>query len=130
MSAFYEEMAAVAEELLQEFGRDISIHRKTGATYDKVTGRHTGGSELAQTLRAAVLPASQGTIQAFDVRFMDNIDASQNLRFAVISTVGHTFVPEPGDTAEFDNSKWRVLGNTPLNVDGTPVIFSVGFIEV
>ncbi len=130
MSAFYEEMAAVAEELLQEFGRDITVTRYGPGTSDLVTGKVERPTQLSQTLRAAVLPASQGTIQAFDVRFMDNVLASENLRFAVMSTVGSTFMPEPTDEAQFDGSTWAVLGCTPLNVDGTAVIYSVGFREV
>lgn len=130
MSAFYEEMAAVAEELLQEFGRDITINRYGAGGHNPVTGGVSRTVETSQTLRAAVLPASQGTIQAFDVRFMDGVQGSENLRFAVVSTVGSTFTPSPTDEAEFDGSRWAVLGCTPLNVDGTPVIFSVGFREV
>lgn len=129
MSAFYDEMAQVAQELLAEFGRDIEIFRDTGSVRNKVTGAVTPGSELRQQVKAAILPASQGTVEAFDVRFMSDVSADLNLRFAIVSTINSTFMPKPGDRAVFDGVSWQVLGCTPINVDGTPVIYSVGFRE-
>lgn len=128
MSQFYEDLAADAKALLQEFGRDITLNRYTD-TYNAVTGSNTRVLAATQTLSSAVLPASPGTIQAFDVRFMNDVLDEQNIRFAIMTAVGSTFLPAPMDQAVFDGKTWNVLGCTPLNVDGTAVIYSVGFRE-
>ena len=52
------------------------------------------------------------------------------VRYAIISVVGRVFEPEAGDTTVFDGRNWRFLGCTPLNVDGTPVIYMAGLQEV
>lgn len=134
MSApIYLEARVLADQLLGEFGRDVVFRRlqRTGAA-DLVTGLVTRTVLAVQTLKVAILPASGGTLEAFDVRFMANVPAATDVRFGVCSTLladgsPALFSPEPGDEAEFDGRTWQIMGNTPLNVDGTPVIFSVGF---
>lgn len=127
MSAFYEEMRALADELLTEFGRPVTLRRFAANQNDLVEGTVGRTIVLSQTLNAAILPASGGTVEAFDVRFFDGLNASLNLRFAIISAEGATFMPQPNDEATFEGRDWQVMGCTPLNVDGTAVIYSVGF---
>lgn len=127
MSAFYDEMQAVALELLAEFGRDITIKRYTFAK-DLTLGASVKTLSAQQTLKGAVLPASGGTVEAFDIRFFDNATlANKNLRFVIFSAKDSTFVPGPMDEATFDGVDWKMLGCTPLNVEGTPILFNVGF---
>lgn len=128
MSAFYDEMAQVAQELLAEFGRDLTIVRESGEVRDPVTGKVTPGAKTEQTLKAATLPVNEST-SAFDMTFFEGIGAGAMIRYALISVVGHTFVPTVGDKTSFDGSSWRFLGCTPLNVDGTPVVFMAGLQE-
>lgn len=129
MSAFYEEMAQVAQDLLVEFGRDLTITRESGEVRDPINGRVTPGGVSTQTLKAATLPVNEST-SAFDMTFFEGIGAGAMVRYALISVVGHTFVPTVGDKTSFDGSSWRFLGCTPLNVDGTPVVFMAGLQEV
>ncbi len=129
----YSELQVLAEELLAEFGRDIVFTRleKSGVV-DVLESTVAEPVEATQTLKVAILPASGGTLEAFDVRFMSNIQDSTNVRFGICAarqSNGNAvlFEPAPGDKAFFEGRSWDVMGNTPLNVDGTPVIFSVGF---
>lgn len=126
MSLFYEEMRAIADGLLLEFGRPITVTRYQ-ETVDKVASSTVKALLASQTLNGAVLPASQGTLEAFDVRFMEGLLTETNVRFCILSAEGSTFTPEPNDYVEgLDGKTWNVLGCTPLNVDGTAVIYSVG----
>jgi len=122
----YAAIAAEAKEIIAEFGLTITFNRYT-TTSDPVAGTVQPVLQSTQGLAAAVLPASKGTLEAFDVRFMDDLLASQDVRFAIVTAHGSLFEPTPGDEATFMGRTWQVLGCTPLNVNGTPVIFSVGF---
>lgn len=129
----YLELQALAYELLDEFGRDVTFVRydKVGAV-DVLEGTVERVPLATQVLRVAIVPASGGTLEAFDVRFMDGINDATDVRFGICAArlangSPATFMPEPGDEATFDGRTWLVMGNTPLNVDGTPVSFSVGF---
>lgn len=126
MSDFYTRMRAKANELLTKFGRQVTFTR-WGEVRDEVVGTVTASALTTQTLRAATLPASSGTLEAFDVRFMPDVADGRELRFMVCAAEGATFRPEPKDTVDFgDGVQWRVLGNTPLSVDGTDIIYSIG----
>lgn len=136
MSAYYEAMRAKAASLIKDKGRAITIKRygKANTAADLLNGTVT--RPLLQTiiLRGATLPASAGTLEAFDVRFMEDVSAGTDVRFAIVAAQDDTgvpaaFLPGPGDEAEIagETGTWLLMGNTPLNVDGTPVIFSIGF---
>lgn len=128
MSLFYQQMRATADDLLKEYGRTIVVRRlQSNQMTDPVAGTVTRAPALEGNFTAAILPASAGTLEAFDVRFMSEVQAGTDVRFCVMSAEGVLFQPAPGDEATFDGKKWLVMGCTPLNVDGTAVIFSVGF---
>jgi hypothetical protein len=132
MSLFYEDLASEASELIKEFGRPIVFRRTTGATVDPLASTVTGGTVVETTLSGTVIPASAGTLEAFDVRFMSDVQAGTDVRFAIVSVLDingapAAFQPGPGDEAIFAGRTWQLMGNTPLNVDGTPVIYSIGF---
>jgi hypothetical protein len=127
MTTLYKELAAAAYDLIAELGRDVTINRYTYVT-DLVEGTSVPTLSMTQGLKMAVLPASGGTLEAFDIRFAQDVLDDENVRFAIVAAQGHTFVPKPGDEAIFEGVSWLIMGNTPLDVDGiTPVIFSVGF---
>ncbi len=126
MSVFYEELRLTVDELLAELGRQIVFNRYTYVN-DFVEGTSVPTLSETQSLWSAVVPASSDTLEAFDVKFMSSAQDDINVRFAIVSAEGTTFVPGPKDKAVFDGLTWDVVGNTPLNVDGTAVIFSVGF---
>lgn len=128
MSAFYEEMRAVADDLLVQYGRSVTVNRMpTNQMPDPVSGVVTRVPAMSYAFTGAFLPASAGTLEAFDVRFMSEVQAGTDVRFCIMSAEGATFRPGPGDESTFDGKKWLVMGCTPLCVDGTDVIYSVGF---
>jgi hypothetical protein len=137
MSAFYAELRAQAGQLLAELGRPIRFRRYESVN-DLVEGTSVPTLIAEQTLSGATLPASAGTLEAFDVRFMDNVQDDSNVRFAIVSAEGAAFTPGPKDMAElgsvqedgtvvFDGKSWHVMGCTPLDVDGVSVIYNIGF---
>jgi hypothetical protein len=92
---------------------------------DEVTGEVTSSLAATATVNGIVLPASQGTTQAFDNRLGQANLADKTLRFVKLSPIGG-FEPLPHDELVFDGRPWEVLGCTPVNPAGTPVIYGVG----
>lgn len=121
--------AAIREEakaILEEFGNGMKVTRYSDVA-NPVAGTVIRTVQLEQTLTAVILPASKDTLEAFDVRFMADVLEGMDVRFTIMSASGATFVPSPKDVVEFwEDGEWQVMGCTPLNVAGIPVIYSVG----
>jgi hypothetical protein len=115
-----------AQAILLEFGFQMQLTRYVD-TADAVAGTVQRAPSQQQELTGVILPASQGTLEAFDVRFMSDVMDSVDVRFCILSASGATFQPEPKDVATFwEPGDWQVMGCTPLNVAGVPLIYSVG----
>lgn len=122
MSAFYDRMSATALRLLTNYGRSIQLSRTVGGDYDPDTGT-SGGSTETQDATVVILPASNGTVQAFDIRYENGTLIEQNLRALTIAAKDLAWVPIAGDKATFDGSDWTFIGCTPINPAGTPIIY-------
>ncbi len=124
MTFNYAATAATADRLLKRFGTTLSFERDSEPEYDPGTG-NAASTLLEWTAIAAILPASKGTIEAFDVRLENGTLIESKLRALLISAVSSVRMPVPGDRVLFpDGKKGVFLGCTPLNVDGrTPVIY-------
>lgn len=120
--AFYDEMADMALEMLTEFGRVIQLSRVVGGDYDPDTGT-SGGTTETQDATVVILPASNGTVQAFDIRFDNGTLIEQNLRALTIAAKDLAWIPVAGDKASFDGSDWTFIGCTPVNPAGTPIVY-------
>lgn len=136
MAAFdYIESQQDADELLKEFGRGITISRAMAGTSDPATPWIPGEPTIAvYTVAAVVLPASKGTIEAFDNRLENGTLIDERLRYVLMSPLmtrtsvagPATIEPQSLDVLTFDGHDWTVLGCTPLNPAGVPVLFPMG----
>lgn len=133
MSAFnYARSQATALRLLTKFGRSVTLKRSVPGNGPP----HNPGEPtwISYSATAAVLPASKGTIEAFDNRLEGGSLIEERLRYVLMapqmarsSGVGpDTIEPRSGDVLEFDGVAWTVLGCTPLNPAGTPVLYPMG----
>lgn len=122
----YARSRATADRLIVRFGRAVPIKRAqpAGNPWDPPLGALS-----VYEAKAAVLPASQGTIEAFDNRLEGGTLIEENLRFLLMSAemkkvegVGPDAIePKSGDVVHFDGERWVVLGCTPMNPAGTAV---------
>lgn len=122
MADIYEELQQDALELLEEFGRKIPFSRTIDGEYDPETGGSSGTTQT-ETATVVVLPASNGTVQAFDIKFDNGTLVESNLRALVIAAKGLDWMPSPGDKATFDGADWTFIGCTPINPAGTPLVY-------
>jgi hypothetical protein len=121
----YAAAAETARKLIESFGSLSTINRFSD-TPNVVAGSVARVVTKTQRLPAVILPASGGTLEAFDVRFMSDVKDSTDVRFSLVAAKGSTFQPEPKDEVTILGQVWQVMGCTPLNINGTPLIYSVG----
>lgn len=102
---------------------ELTFSRSVPGEYDPETGSST--TSLAWTGIAVILPASKGTIEAFDQSFESGTLIESNLRALIIAAQGMERAPAPQDSVTFDDgSVWTLLGCTSLDPDATtPIIY-------
>lgn len=129
----YAAAAASALELIQEFGQSVTMTRTSAGTFDPGAGSISGATTQTQTVVVVSLPASGGTVQAFDDRLRQELIAGRLRFFYMAPTLADgsalTFVPKPGDLLTFEGKKWELAGSTPLNPAGTPVLYNIAAAE-
>ena len=125
MEAFdYSKLQTSAAALLARFGKSYPILRRN-PSYDPLLGQHTGDAPQVGNLTAVVLPASKGTVEAFDIRLGKEGLTLDQLRFCLTAALGAPFRPQPTDIVTYEGRQWTVLGCTPLDPAGTPLIYKI-----
>jgi len=127
---FYSEMAEVADELITEFGQVITINRYAPTVVGSTGVATKGAATATSTANAIVLPASKGTVEAFDNRRDTLLLSGRKLRYLKIASASMTFEPDPLDEAVFNSATWQVLGCTPVNPAGTPLVYGIGVVKL
>lgn len=132
----YAKSQATAQRLLARFGRSITLKRTIpGSTEPPYAPWNPGpATQATYSVTAAVLPASKSTIEAFDNRLDGGTLIDEKLRYVVMSPqmtrtsdAGPASIePKSLDVVTFDGSDWTVLGCTPLNPAGIPVLYPMG----
>ncbi len=129
MSAFYDEMAALAVEMIEEFGQELTLKRVTEDAYDPATGEVTPGVTETQAIKVIVLPASKGTVEAFDNRLVNGTLIESNIRALKIAAKGLLWPPGPGCVVEYEGQDWKMLGATPSNPACTALVYSASIMR-
>jgi len=129
MSAFYDEMAALAAEMIGEYGQVLTMKRVTADSYDPITGSTVVGSTETQSITAVVLPASKGTVEAFDNKLVGGTLIESNIRALKIAAAGLLWPPGPGCVIEYDGQDWQMLGATPASPAGTPLVYAASIMR-
>jgi len=123
MAFNYTEAQQDAFDLIEEFGFEMPIVRFS-SDYDPVEGLETNTIAEIQSATVVNLPASSGTIQAFDNRFKEDFKSGK-IRFFYVSAKSLAFEPGPGDTFIYEDKVWDMAGTTPLNPAGIPVLYTM-----
>lgn len=118
-----------ARRLIAKNGQSMTLYRlTTEAPYDPLAPSALALAISQQCpISGVVLPASNGTIEAFDARILADPDLLKNFRFVILAGSGTTFKPRPQDMLSTAEGPYRILGSTPLDPAGDgPIIFNVG----
>lgn len=116
-------LRATASRLLTTLGQPATLTR-FAVTEDVVTGVVTRTASATSAVQVALLPASKGTVEAFDNRTTDAGLERRDLRFAYVSAPG--FSPAPGDQLQFGGETWTLLGATEVGLQGQTVVVRCG----
>lgn len=123
MSAFYDNLAATADSLIERFGEERVI-RRTVSTFDPITGAMSAPVVTTGSIVAVNLPASKGTIEAFDDRLFEGISIAK-IRFFLAAALSASFVPQGTDEIVLDGEYYTILGVTPLKPASTALTYKL-----
>ena len=118
-----------AIRLLTKFGRTIQVGYSTPGTGP---GYEPGPDTWVwNDVVAAVLPANKSLLESFDNQLEAGTLIAEKLRYVIMAPllVGgapHPKEPESMMRVIFDNAEWQILGATPLNPAGIPVLYNMG----
>lgn len=117
MSFDYDNIAAVADELLAEFGQSCSLGSVTDGAYDPATG------EAAPATTPYPITAA---IFAYPQRFVDGTLIRTGDKRALVSPVGLTVDPKPGDTlTDAAGAAYQVVDAKPTAPAGATVLWTL-----
>lgn len=129
MSNVYQPQIEAAEKLIAAKGQAMTLYRLgTVAAYDPVNPASAALTVAAQSpVSGVVLPASNGTIEAFDNRILNDPAQRRSFRFVILAAKQLTLVPQAGDILQTAEGLYRLLGATPLNPNGQgAILYNVG----
>lgn len=121
MSFDYTKSVDNAATQIQKFGDEATLTKVTGGSMDPATGLLSGETSTDYTIYVVNLPASKGTVQAFDNRIRE-LYLQGKIRF-FLAQAKDTPTPLAGDKLTFAGSTFRVLGATPFSPAGTAIIY-------
>lgn len=123
-NALYTQARALALSLLTQNGASRALYRFSN-TLNPVLGTVTL-TAIGQNLKSVVLPASKGTIEAFDIRLTEELIRG-DIRYVLAAGSGSTFTPAALDVFSYSSKYWVLLGCTPLDPDGSgSIIYKMG----
>lgn len=116
MSEFYDELAALAQEMLDEFGAPAVLNRVTPGGYDPETGLTTDPVTLTQNGVGAKFDYAQRDIDGTAIREGD--------QRVYLSTIGMV-APQTGDTLTIDGVILNVVKAKILKPALVAVLYEV-----
>lgn len=120
MSAFYDDMAATADELLREYGKPLVLRRVTPGAYDPSSGAAAETTVDFPGTGTMFDFALQSAGQAFAGATMIETGDKQ----CYLSPVGAP-LPMAGDLVVDGADAWQVKNVKAVNPAGTPVLYEL-----
>lgn len=111
---FYSDMAAVANELLNEFGSAVVLLRNTPGTFDRVTGVDTGATTAELT--------TTGLQKSYRA---DLIDGTRIRHGDKLYVLDDTQVPVLTDKVKVGPEYWSIVNIDEKNPAGTAIVYFV-----
>lgn len=123
MSEYTRSIASALKQIKKK-GGILTITRKTGGTYNVATSTRSGETTENQSLFAINTP---GGPRGYSNTVKDGAGMIRDVfkHFAVAAS-GATFVPLPGDTVSWLGLTSKIIGSTPISINGEDVIYKIG----
>jgi hypothetical protein len=132
VSAFYDRMAATALRLITKYGKTTTVtFNRYAPSVSAPGGTVTKGSATnTSTATVVVVPIGRGSGAAFSNRLEDGTLADQTLSQIKVAASSMTFEPKSMDEVSMDSLTWQVVGCSPINPAGTPIVYDVGLTKL
>lgn len=114
MTAFYDDMAATATELLTEFGKALQLRRASAGTYDPVTGTTTGATITYADIIGIFIRITQDYAATNEVQQGDRL-----------MVIGPSVAPQMTDKVVVGASALTIVNIVPINPAGTPLAYKL-----
>lgn len=128
--SFYEEMAAVALELLgpgdDTFGEQVTITRPA-AGYDPVTRRKANGTDLVQVLWGTIDPGGKGQGDLAPVSQQGGLAPNFERLLTAVPTPGG-FEPGVNDRVFGEGKNYQVMETAHIVKQGLPILWVCGLV--
>jgi len=110
--AFYDDMATVARDLIDDFGAAITLTRTAGEVINPVTGVVTPGSDTVYT--------PNGIIKQY---LTSQIDGTRILNSDRLLVLDDTVEPLQDDVIVSSGETWNIIDTQVMNPAGTPLVY-------
>jgi len=122
MSAFYDDMALTAADLLTELGQAVTLTHTVSGAYDPATGTTGADTTTTQTVT--------GVEEAYSARPIDGtliLMGDKKFHLAPLNTAGAAIAPPVAEDkiTLADASVWTIKAVMPVSPAGTPVLFTL-----
>lgn len=122
MSAFYDDMALTAADLLTEFGQTVTLTHVVSGSYDPATGTTGADTTTTQTVT--------GVEEAYSARSIDGtliLMGDKKFHLAPLNTSGTAITPPVAEDklTLADGMVWTIKAVEPVSPAGTPVLFTM-----
>jgi len=124
----YNQIAKTAYRLVSNAGLSCVVESKKARSVDKIEGTVVDGSITREDAKIVFLPASNGTIQNFEQRLKEDF-VKGRARYAIMAAKDVT-PPEISDEVVVGSDRYSVVGSTPLDPAGTPLIYPLGLRKI
>jgi hypothetical protein len=128
--SLYPRMAETARRLIAQYGQAVTINRYAPSVNGSTGVVTKGTATSTATAYAVSIPVSKAPSEAFGNKRESGSLAKKEIRFLQIEAVGCTFEPRPDDEVTMSSATWLVLGCTPVNPAGTPLVYGVGLVKL
>ena len=115
--AFYDEMAALALELIAEFGQPVTLRDIQPGEYDP---DNPGGGEVI------IEQAAQGILLDFTgLEFQSDSLIVRGDKKLKVAALGMAWKPKPLIKADVQGKTWTVINVKEINPAGTPLLYEL-----
>jgi hypothetical protein len=115
MTALTDELVAITQEILTEYGETLTFVRTTGQTYDPSLGINTGGSQTTFTAKGYPWPYTM-------IERANELVKTEDNRLIVERT---TLIPLPGDKVTFQGVQYRVILVDKITMSGQKIAYQL-----
>ena len=118
MSQFYDEMAAVALDLITQYGHPIQLREEKAGSYNPATGKTDPPSVKAQTAQAVMA-------NYISAKYENDPLIQRGDMLLKVSAASLNWPPTLSTKAIAIGRSWSVINVTEVNPAGTPLIYEL-----